>query len=229
MSPPLPHLVAAGRRLEYRWIPAARLDAPTLVFLHEGLGSVALWGDFPDRLAAATGIGRADLFPLRLRPVRPAARAADARLPRARGARRAARGARETAGSSVPCSSATAMVPPSHSSTRRPAAGRCAGSCWRRRTSSSKTSPSGASSAPAPTTIPGASAGSSSPGMRTWTRPSAAGPTSGSCRGFGRGTSSGSCPASTVPCSSSRARRIGMGPRRNSRRSSGERVVRWRR
>ena len=57
MSPPLPYLVAAGRRLEYRWIPASRPDAPTLVFLHEGLGSAALWNDFPDRLAAATGSG----------------------------------------------------------------------------------------------------------------------------------------------------------------------------
>jgi pimeloyl-ACP methyl ester carboxylesterase len=28
---------------------------PALVFLHEGLGSVALWRDFPDRLARATG------------------------------------------------------------------------------------------------------------------------------------------------------------------------------
>jgi len=28
---------------------------PALVFLHEGLGSVALWRDFPQRLAAATG------------------------------------------------------------------------------------------------------------------------------------------------------------------------------
>ena len=55
MSPPLPYLVAAGRRLEYRWIPATRRDAPPLVFLHEGLGSLALWSAFPDRLAAATG------------------------------------------------------------------------------------------------------------------------------------------------------------------------------
>jgi pimeloyl-ACP methyl ester carboxylesterase len=30
-------------------------DEPTLVFLHEGLGSVALWRAFPERLAAATG------------------------------------------------------------------------------------------------------------------------------------------------------------------------------
>ncbi|HET6549427.1 MAG TPA: alpha/beta hydrolase [Solirubrobacter sp.] len=28
---------------------------PALVFLHEGLGAVALWRDFPERLAAATG------------------------------------------------------------------------------------------------------------------------------------------------------------------------------
>jgi pimeloyl-ACP methyl ester carboxylesterase len=57
MSPALPSLVAAGRRLEFRWIPAARRDASPLVFLHEGLGSVALWNDFPDRLAAASGSG----------------------------------------------------------------------------------------------------------------------------------------------------------------------------
>lgn len=48
---------AAGDRLEYRRIPAVREERPTLVFLHEGLGCVALWKDFPDRLAAATGCG----------------------------------------------------------------------------------------------------------------------------------------------------------------------------
>lgn len=32
-------------------------EGPTLVLLHEGLGSVALWRDFPERLAAATGCG----------------------------------------------------------------------------------------------------------------------------------------------------------------------------
>jgi pimeloyl-ACP methyl ester carboxylesterase len=31
--------------------------APTLVFLHEGLGSASLWRDFPAALAAATGCG----------------------------------------------------------------------------------------------------------------------------------------------------------------------------
>jgi pimeloyl-ACP methyl ester carboxylesterase len=43
--------------LEYRLIGPAPSDAPTIVMLHEGLGSAALWGDFPDRLQAATGMG----------------------------------------------------------------------------------------------------------------------------------------------------------------------------
>src|SRR5580693_2978098 len=43
--------------LEYRMIGPAPDDAPTIVMLHEGLGSVGLWGDFPDRLQAATGAG----------------------------------------------------------------------------------------------------------------------------------------------------------------------------
>jgi pimeloyl-ACP methyl ester carboxylesterase len=34
---------------------AGRRDKPTLVFLHEGLGSVAMWRDFPQRVADATG------------------------------------------------------------------------------------------------------------------------------------------------------------------------------
>jgi pimeloyl-ACP methyl ester carboxylesterase len=46
-----------GRRLEYRRIAASRPTTPTLVFLHEGLGSVSLWRDFPDRLAQSTGCG----------------------------------------------------------------------------------------------------------------------------------------------------------------------------
>ena len=43
--------------LEYRMIGPAPGDAPTLVLLHEGLGSAGLWGDFPEKLAAATGAG----------------------------------------------------------------------------------------------------------------------------------------------------------------------------
>ncbi len=42
-------------RLEYRRIPARAGGRPALVFLHEGLGCVGIWRDFPDRLAAATG------------------------------------------------------------------------------------------------------------------------------------------------------------------------------
>ncbi len=47
-------------RLEYRMIgprPDAPDAAPTIVMLHEGLGSVDLWGSFPDEIAAATGAG----------------------------------------------------------------------------------------------------------------------------------------------------------------------------
>jgi pimeloyl-ACP methyl ester carboxylesterase len=53
----MPFLVAAGRRLGYRWLPPAAPGRPTLVFLHEGLGAITLWRDFPDRVAAATGCG----------------------------------------------------------------------------------------------------------------------------------------------------------------------------
>ena len=44
-----------GRQIEYRMIPGDALAQPTLVFLHEGLGSVALWRDFPDKIAARLG------------------------------------------------------------------------------------------------------------------------------------------------------------------------------
>jgi pimeloyl-ACP methyl ester carboxylesterase len=43
--------------LEYRMIGPAPEDAPTIIMLHEGLGSAGQWGDFPDRLQAATGVG----------------------------------------------------------------------------------------------------------------------------------------------------------------------------
>jgi pimeloyl-ACP methyl ester carboxylesterase len=44
-------------RLEYRMIGPRPGAAPTIVMLHEGLGSVGLWGAFPDQIAAATGAG----------------------------------------------------------------------------------------------------------------------------------------------------------------------------
>jgi pimeloyl-ACP methyl ester carboxylesterase len=46
-----------GRRLEYRWIGPGPGEAPTIVVLHEALGSVSTWRDFPARLAAASGCG----------------------------------------------------------------------------------------------------------------------------------------------------------------------------
>jgi len=50
-------LTIGGGDLEYRHIGPQPSKAPTLVMLHEGLGSVGLWGEFPDKLAAATGAG----------------------------------------------------------------------------------------------------------------------------------------------------------------------------
>jgi pimeloyl-ACP methyl ester carboxylesterase len=52
---------AAGHRLEYQWLhPRANKgrrhgdDAPVLVFLHEGLGSAALWKNFPALVVEGT-------------------------------------------------------------------------------------------------------------------------------------------------------------------------------
>jgi pimeloyl-ACP methyl ester carboxylesterase len=42
-------------RIELAWVGASRASAPVIVFLHEGLGSVAMWKDFPDRLCTAVG------------------------------------------------------------------------------------------------------------------------------------------------------------------------------
>src|SRR5207237_1769533 len=50
-------LTIGGSDLEYRLIGPPPDQAPTIVMLHEGLGSAALWGDFPDQLQQATGAG----------------------------------------------------------------------------------------------------------------------------------------------------------------------------
>jgi pimeloyl-ACP methyl ester carboxylesterase len=50
-------LKVGSSELEYRMIGPLPHEAPTLVLLHEGLGSVGQWGDFPDRLATATSAG----------------------------------------------------------------------------------------------------------------------------------------------------------------------------
>jgi pimeloyl-ACP methyl ester carboxylesterase len=58
-SSSLEALTIEGRRLdiEYAWVGPEPADAalPLIVFLHEGLGSVAMWKDFPQRLCRATG------------------------------------------------------------------------------------------------------------------------------------------------------------------------------
>ncbi len=51
----MPQLTAAGRSLAYVWIEGADASLPTLVFLHEGLGSIRQWRDFPQQVARATG------------------------------------------------------------------------------------------------------------------------------------------------------------------------------
>lgn len=48
-------LRAAGKSLEWGGFGPAPGEAPAFVLLHEGLGSLGLWRDFPERLAATTG------------------------------------------------------------------------------------------------------------------------------------------------------------------------------
>jgi pimeloyl-ACP methyl ester carboxylesterase len=50
-------LTINSQRLENRMIGPRPDQAPTIVMLHEGLGSVGLWNDFPDKLQQATGLG----------------------------------------------------------------------------------------------------------------------------------------------------------------------------
>jgi pimeloyl-ACP methyl ester carboxylesterase len=50
----LPFIKIDGVNLEYARIAGA-VDDPAIVMLHEGLGSLAMWRDFPQRAAAATG------------------------------------------------------------------------------------------------------------------------------------------------------------------------------
>ena len=50
-------LTIDGADLEYRMIGPRPDEAPTIVLLHEGLGCTAMWRDFPEQLARATGLG----------------------------------------------------------------------------------------------------------------------------------------------------------------------------
>jgi pimeloyl-ACP methyl ester carboxylesterase len=51
------HLTIGGARLEYRMIGPRPDEAPMIVMLHEGLGSVSTWGEFPKKLNEKTGAG----------------------------------------------------------------------------------------------------------------------------------------------------------------------------
>jgi pimeloyl-ACP methyl ester carboxylesterase len=51
------YLEAGGQRLEFAWWGPLPSVQPTLVFLHEGLGCVDHWRDFPRQLSEATGLG----------------------------------------------------------------------------------------------------------------------------------------------------------------------------
>jgi len=51
----MPSVRAAGRSLACEWIGREANGKPVLVFLHEGLGSIRQWRDFPAKLASATG------------------------------------------------------------------------------------------------------------------------------------------------------------------------------
>jgi pimeloyl-ACP methyl ester carboxylesterase len=42
-------------RIEHAWLSAERRAKPLMVFLHEGLGSLSAWKDFPQRLVDALG------------------------------------------------------------------------------------------------------------------------------------------------------------------------------
>src|SRR5688500_4421007 len=76
----MPVVKAAGRSLSYEWIEGDGRSRPTLVFLHEGLGSIRQWRDFPVQVVAATGCralvydrygyGQSDILEEARRPVR---------------------------------------------------------------------------------------------------------------------------------------------------------------
>ncbi|MDO9566949.1 MAG: alpha/beta hydrolase [Candidatus Desulfaltia sp.] len=51
------YIRVGGKRMEIAWLGPAPKDAPTLIFLHEGLGCVNMWHDFPAELSKTTGCG----------------------------------------------------------------------------------------------------------------------------------------------------------------------------
>lgn len=56
-APLFADITVAGKALhiEHAWVGHTDANAPLVVFLHEGLGSVSMWRDFPHRLCQALG------------------------------------------------------------------------------------------------------------------------------------------------------------------------------
>jgi pimeloyl-ACP methyl ester carboxylesterase len=55
VQPDISFVTVQGRKLEVQKIPGTDTNAPTLIFLHEGLGSVSMWREFPRQVVEATG------------------------------------------------------------------------------------------------------------------------------------------------------------------------------
>ena len=51
----MPFATAAGHSIAFEWFNEKANGAGTLVFLHEGLGSIRQWRGFPEKLARASG------------------------------------------------------------------------------------------------------------------------------------------------------------------------------
>lgn len=66
-------LKLATRKIEIQWHQTGQKDHPTLIFLHEGIGCVEMWKDFPRKVSQETGCpvlvfsrfgyGNSDLYP----------------------------------------------------------------------------------------------------------------------------------------------------------------------
>jgi pimeloyl-ACP methyl ester carboxylesterase len=52
----MPFVVAGGHRLEYDWTGLGEAAAPVVVLLHQGLGAMAMWRDWPEIVHRATGL-----------------------------------------------------------------------------------------------------------------------------------------------------------------------------
>ena len=56
-APGIITIQSMGRQIdiEYQWIAAERSDSPLIIFLHEGLGSISMWRDWPAQVCDALG------------------------------------------------------------------------------------------------------------------------------------------------------------------------------